>query len=819
MSVASVIIASGADVFDPSVIHEYGYGVLPNVVTSLEFERLLSASGPTQGKVLRPSDGREPGNIAFVQCVGSRSTVYGGEYCSSVCCMYALKEAIVAKEHSEGLGVHIFAMDLRAFGREFEDYRLRAEDEHGILITRNNRIAALEETSQGNNIIVRYSEEAEIREKVFDLVVLSVGLQPPQSLGKLSEVLDIDLERYGFCATPRFAPIESSRPGIYAVGMLEGPKDIPDCVCQASAAATHSSLDAGIRGAEEAAEDLHEDAIAPGEEPRIGVFVCHCGINIGGVVDVPSVVEHVKTLPNVVHAEDNLYTCSVTTQEQIKESIKEHDLNRVVVASCSPRSYEKLFQETIREAGLNPYLFEMANIREHCSWVHSKEPERATGKAKGLVAAAVAKSRLLEPLSKISVPVTKTALVIGGGLSGMTAALSLAEHGIETHLVEKTKELGGNLRRITHTIVGNDPQELLEDLRTRLRASGNVTLHMETEVESVDGFVGNFHTKLTNGKAFDHGVVIVATGAVEYQPKEYLCGKNDRVMTQLELEDSMLKEDFNPQSIVIIQCVGSRTPEYHNCSRICCSTSIKNALWVKKRYPETPVYILFKDIRTYGFRERYYREASKRGIIFIRYSDENPPEVTEENGNLSVVVRDGFLMEDVILKPEYLILNAATRANPDNEELSEIIKIPLSGDGFFLEAHRKLRPVEFSTDGVFLCGLAQGPKFADENIAQAQAAVAKAMGVLSKDALSAGGSIATVDEDLCVGCETCEAVCPYSAISVDEEKSKAVVTEALCKGCGSCASGCPERAIALRHFTRDQILSQVTEIIEAGAVL
>ncbi|MCJ2557289.1 MAG: 4Fe-4S binding protein, partial [Candidatus Thermoplasmatota archaeon] len=408
----------------------------------------------------------------------------------------------------------------------------------------------------------------------------------------------------------------------------------------------------------------------------------------------------------------------------------------------------------------------------------------------------------------------KTALVIGGGLSGMTAALSLAEHGIETHLIEKTDELGGNLRRITHTLRGEDPQEMLKKAIGKVQSNERITLHMGTEVESVDGFIGNFHTTLANGDEFDHGVVIVATGAIEYKPTEYLYGKSDHVMTQLELEERMLHEDFKPESIVIIQCVGSRVPEYHNCSRICCSTSIKNALWVKERYPETPVYILFKDIRTYGFRERYYREASRKGVIFLRYDDENPPEVAEENGKLRVVVKDRYIMEEVLLEPEYVVLNAATRANPGNKALSEILKVPLSGDGFFLEAHRKLRPVEFSTDGMLLCGLAQGPKFTDENVAQAQAAASKAMVVLSKDTLAAGGSIAHVDEEVCVGCETCEAICPYSAIQVDDEKGKAVVTEALCKGCGSCASGCPERAITLRHFTRDQILSQVTAIIE-----
>jgi heterodisulfide reductase subunit A len=607
INVAAVILAPGADVVDPSIIHEYGFGYHLNIITSLEFERLLSASGPTQGKIVRPSDRREPRNIAFVQCVGSRSLARGGEYCSSVCCMYALKEAIVAKEHVEGVDVHIFAMDLRAFGREFEDYRLRAEEEYGVQITRNNRVPSMEETA-GGNIIVTYVERGEILEKIFDMVVLSVGLQPHADFPALSKALGIDLNEHGFLGTRRFEPVESSRPGVYIAGVANAPMDIPDSVCQASAVANLALMDTS---GEEVlrVKELPEETDVSGEEPRIGVFICHCGINIGGVVDVPAVMEYVKSLPNVEYAEENLYTCSATTQEKIKECIQEHDLNRVVVASCSPRSYESMFQETIREVGLNPYLFEMANIREHCSWVHSKEPEKATDKAKLLVGAAIAKSRLLEPIQRTSVPVTKAALVMGGGLSGMTAALSLAEHGIETHLIEKTNELGGNLRRITHTLVGEDPQELLKNTIEKVQNNKNITLHMESEVESVDGFVGNFHTTLTNGKEIDHGVVILATGAVEYEPKEYLYGENNNVMTQLELEEKMLHEDFNPKSIVIIQCVGSRVPEYHNCSRICCSTSIKNALWVKKRNPETPVYILFKDIRTYGFRERFYREG------------------------------------------------------------------------------------------------------------------------------------------------------------------------------------------------------------------
>ncbi|MCJ2511949.1 MAG: FAD-dependent oxidoreductase, partial [Candidatus Thermoplasmatota archaeon] len=701
-----------------------------------------------------------------------------------------------------------------AFGREFEDYRIRAEKEYGIQITRNNRIASLEQTLEGDNIMIAYLEKGEIKEKVFDLVILAVGLQPHRNFSRLSETLGFDLDEYGFCLTQGFEPVQSSRPGVYVAGVLEGPKDIPDSVCQASAAADLSSQ-GGEEEVDRGSKDLPDEIDVSGKEPRVGVFVCHCGINIGGVVDVPSVVEHVRTLPNVTYAEDNLYTCSVTTQEKIKEAIKEHNLNRIVVASCSPRSYEKLFQETIREAGLNPYLFEMANIREHCSWVHSKEPEKATEKAKGLVAAAVAKARLLEPLQRTSTPVTNRALVIGGGLSGMTAALSLAEQGIGTHLVEKTKELGGNLRRITHTLVGEDPQELLEDMIGNVRSKEGITLHMESEAQSMSGFVGDFRTELSNGKEIDHGVVIVATGAVEYKPTEYLYGKNNHVMTQLELEERMLHEGFKPESIVIIQCVGSRVPEYHNCSRICCSTSIKNALWVKERYPETPVYILFKDIRTYGFRERYYREASSKGVIFLRYDDKNPPEVAEENGKLRVVVKDRYIMEEVLLEPEYIVLNAATRANPDNKALSEILKVPLSGDGFFLEAHMKLRPLEFSTDGVYLCGFAHSAKPSEESIAQSRGVAAKVLGLFSKDRIEVEPLIAYVNESQCRWCGRCADVCVFGAIDIVESEGVkyAKINDVLCKGCGACVVACPTGAMDVHGFTSGQ-LDKIIECLE-----
>ncbi len=815
LNVGSILVAFGAKPFDPTIVPQYGYGVLPNVVTSLELERMLSASGPTMGKILRPSDGKQPEKIAFLQCVGSRNEVYGHTYCSSVCCMYALKEAIDAHEHHDKIESSIFCMDMRAYGKEFEDYRIRAEEEYGVRIIRNNRIAVVEETLHGNNLVIHYSKEGQIKEEMFDLVVLSVGLEPMDDIEDISKKLGISLNEFDFCKTSLFTPVETSVPGISVCGMFEAPKDIPDTVAQASGAASLSSRSSKRVQSTEVEKELPPERDILEEEPRIGVFVCHCGLNIGGVVNVPEVAKYAKGLPGVVHAEDNLYTCSLDTQKKIKDAISEHGLNRVIVASCSPRSYEKLFQETIREGSLNRYLFEMANIREHCSWVHPDNPEAATAKAKRLVRMAVAKVRLFQPLERITVPVTKSALVVGGGISGMIASLEIAQQGFEVHLVEKSDQLGGNMNRITSTIWGEDPVAFLNEKKDACQNESNVNTHLNTQVEDFQGYIGNFHTRLTDGAEIDHGVVILATGAVEYKPTEYLYGEHANVITQLELEQKLVSDDFDPKEVVIIQCVGSRTKDFPNCSRICCTESMKNALELKEKRPECSVYVIFKDIRTYGFKELCYKQASQEGVIFVRYDDENLPIVRRGNP-LEVEVKDGFLNEEVLMKPDFVVLNAAVRPNPDNDELSETFKVPLSKDGFFLEAHAKLRPVDFATDGIFLCGLAQGAKFTDENIAQAMAAAARALTILTKEQIESEGVVSWVNEDLCVGCRTCETICPFGAIEVDPDTKKSKVSEPICKGCGTCAAGCPERAITLKHFSRDQIIAQVTAAIEEG---
>jgi len=822
LDVGSVILAPGFEEFDPRLKSEYGYSRYPNVVSSIEFERILSASGPYGGMVLRPSDGEIPRKVAFIQCVGSRDAKLGNNYCSSACCMYGIKEAVIAMEHSPGVQCTIFFMDVRAYGKEFDDYYIRAEKEHGVKFVRS-RVSHIDEVLGSRNLIVRYVDDQGSKDEEFDLVVLSVGMRPPKNAQELAKTMGIELNKYNFCSTQTFSPLNTSRPGVYVCGAFSAPKDIPESVAQASgAAAKAASMIAPERGKLTVAKEYPPERDVSGEEPRIGVFICHCGINIGGIVNVPEVVEYAKTLPNVVYAEHNLYTCSQDTQKRIREKIKEHNLNRVIVASCTPRTHEPLFRETVQEAGLNIYLFEMANIRDQCSWVHMHEHEKATEKAKDLVRSIVAKSRLLNPLKKPMINIVPVGLVIGGGLAGMTAALELAKQGFEVHLVEKERELGGNLRSIYYLLESEDPQERLRAIIKEVTDNEKIHVHLNAQIVNIEGYIGNFKTTLShNGdkKEINHGIVIVATGAVEYKPTEYLYGNDGRVLTQHELEEKLAKGDFKAKTVAMIQCVGSRNDENPNCSRICCAQAVKNALKIKDLSPETDVYVLYKDIRTYAFKEDYYRKAASEGVLFIRYDDENKPKVTRENGNLKVLVREPVLKMWVPIEPDLLALSAATVPNSDNERIAKMLKVPLSKDGFFLEAHMKLRPVDFATDGVFLCGLAHSPKSVEESISQACAAAARAITILSKKALEVEGAIASVNEDLCGGCRICEAVCEYGAIEMKEKDGKLTshVLEALCKGCGTCGSSCPTGAITMLHFSDDQILAQVRAALKEEA--
>jgi heterodisulfide reductase subunit A-like polyferredoxin len=814
LNVGSIILAPGYTVFDTSNKIEYGHGIYPNVLTNIEFERMLSASGPTQGNIMRPSDRTVPRKIAFIQCVGSRDVQTGNTYCSSYCCMAALKQAVIAKEHVPGLRSKIFFMDTRAFGKEFEEYLSRAENEYGVEIERNNRVPNVIEDPNTHNLYLIHHVGPEILEDDFEMVILSVGARPPASAAAAAGIMGVQLNKFGFCETDELSPVETSVPGVFVCGMFSGPKDIPDSIAQASGAAGKvAALLSKEKGRLVRTKEYPPEKEVSQKVPRVGVFVCHCGINIGSVVDVPSVVEYATKLPNVVYAERNLYTCSSDTLKKIKSVIEEHDLNRVVVAACTPRTHEPLFQNACREAGLNRHLFEMANIRDQCSWVHRQEPERATKKAKDILRMAVTRVSMLNPLLQAKIPVTPVALVIGGGLSGMSAAMEIANAGYEVHLVERERELGGHLKRIYHTLSGVDPQRTFKRLEQGLFKHRNVRLHLGDEVSEVKGYVGNYESTLKSGEKVKHGVVVVATGAVEYTPTEYLYGKNPKVIRQTELGRLLAKKQFKADNVVIIQCVGSRTQEHPNCSRICCSTAMANAVKMKKEHPDTNVFVLYRDIRTFGFAEEHYNEAASLGIMFLRYDPSAPPEIVEEGQDLYVEVEEQFIERLVRIRADYVVLNAAIHPNPENKKLATMLKVPLTKEGYFLEAHVKLRPVDFATDGVFLCGMAHSPRLIGESISQSLAAAARAFTVLSKPFIEAEGVISIVDESKCTGCGTCIDICPYGAMRKNE-RGLAEVVAAACKGCGNCAATCPELAVSIANYSDEQLLAMVKSVLE-----
>jgi heterodisulfide reductase subunit A2 len=825
VEVGSVILAPGFQAFDPGVYDTYGYGKYPNVITSMQFERILSASGPFEGHLIRPSDRTQPKKIAWLQCVGSRDIHHGAHgYCSGVCCMYAIKEAIIAKEHAKGgLDTAIFFMDMRTYGKDFERYYDRARDEIGVRFIRS-RIHSVEPAAPGSDslVLVYADESGEIQSEGFDLVVLSVGLEIPADLRELADRLQISLDESGFVATSDFSPVATSRPGIFACGAFPGPKDIPYSVMEASAAsAAAGAVLCGSRNT------LTREKTYPAEEPvmtmepRVGVFVCHCGINIGSVVNVPGVRDYARTLPNVVYVADNLFTCSQDTQKLIREAIEEHRLNRVVVAACTPRTHEPLFQETIREAGLNRYLFELANIRDQDSWVHQAEPEKATEKAKDLVRMAVAKVALLEPIEDLRVPLNQSALVVGGGIAGMNAALSLADQGFKSTIIEEKTELGGHGLKVKHTWKGDPVRPYIEDLRDRVLHHQNIEVLLGSKIIQVEGFVGQFTTTVkTNGseRALEHGVAILATGAHSLEPDLYLYGQSDRVTRWHELEDLFEKQPERlrkAEAIAFIQCVGSREPERPYCSKICCTASVQQAVAFKTRNPNLDVYVLYRDLRTFGLREELYRKARELGVLFIRFAQNEKPSVEEISlggkEKIQITVKDHILGRPIRLLVDYL--NLATAIIPKGlEELSKFFKVPLNQDGFLLEAHMKLRPVDFATDGIFVCGLAHYPKAIEESIAQAQAAAARAAKVLAKPYVEVAPVVSMVDQDACIGCALCEANCPFGAIRLHKVVGKGFRAETIsasCKGCGICSASCPQKAIDMMHFRGRQIVAAI----------
>ncbi len=827
LNVGSVVLAPGFTPFDPSKFDNYQYAKLPNVITSMEFERILSASGPSSGHITRQSkDKTEPKKIAWFQCVGSRDmNKCDNSYCSSVCCMYAIKEAVIAKEHqNEDLDCAIFFMDMRTHGKEFERFYENAREKHGVRFIRS-KVHSVTPVADTDDLEIRYiTEDGDLKTEVFDLIVLSVGLEISPEIADLAKRLNLEMTPGNFCQTQTFSPVETSREGVFVCGAFQGPKDIPQAVIDSSAAATAAGeILTQARNSRTSEPEIIPEIDVANEPPRIGVFVCRCGVNIAGVVDVPGTAEYAATLPYVEYATDNLYSCSQDTQEIISQIIKDKKLNRVVIAACTPKTHEPLFQETLTNAGLNKYLFEMANIRNQDSWVHKSNPDLATKKAKDLVRMAVFKVALMEPLNEAELEVNQTAMVVGGGISGIAATKSLARQGYETHIIEKSSQLGGQARGLYRTAKGEDIQEKLSALVDEIEKNEKIHVHLDTEIAHVDGFVGNFETTLSsNGKeeTLEHGVAIIATGASPLKPDEYSYGKDSRIGTALELDRKFIEKDPSLKDLntaVFIQCVGSREPERMYCSRVCCTHSVDNALALKRLNPEMNVFVLYRDLRTYGEKEYIFKEAREAGVIFFRYALEDKPKINIAEGKVLVRVKDHVIGRPVEIETDLLTLATALVPNRD-DQLANLFTVPINDDGFFVERHAKLGPSEFATDGVFLCGLAHYPKPIDEAIAQGQAASSRAVTLLARETIFTSGTIAETEPALCSQCGVCVSVCPYVAPSFAEEgpwTGRAEINPVLCKGCGLCVASCRSGAIHLKGFDNDQIFSQIFALSEA----
>ncbi len=828
LKVSAIILSLGYALSDPTEYEELGFGRFPNVIHSMQYERLASRSGPTEGVVMRPSDGQLPERIAWLQCVGSRDEKH--PYCSSICCMYATKEAMLAKERTGDVHCQIFMMDERAFNKEFNAYYQQAQEKFGVEYTRC-RISIVLEDPETNDLLLRYpDEDGNFVEDRFDMVVLSVGALPPNGSRDLANLLGIELNPYGFCQTDKFAPLETSQPGIYVCGTFSSPKEIAETILDAAGAAGDVmrllSDQVGARAFGREYPFLVEPGTLPperdvdGEEPRIGVFVCRCYPSIAGIVDTDAVAEFAAGLPGVVHVEETDYACLQEGQALIRQTIEEQDLNRLVVAACSHRTHESLFQRIARESGLNPYLVEVANIREHCAWSHTDDPQGATRTAKELVRLSVARAGLAEPVSKQAIEPVRGALVIGGGVSGMTAALNIADAGYDVTLVERQPGLGGNLQHIYYVAEGENPQRLLRDLVNRVLGHQRIDVLVSSEVVSHEGSVGAFRSTVRTASGevqIDHGVTIVATGGQECRDEVYLLGQDDRVVTSLDLEDIITHrpqqiEDLD--EVVFIQCV-RRPGGVEYCSRTCCTNTMKNATRIKLLNPDCRVVVLYKDIITYGFREQYYTEARQRGVLFVRYDEEHMPQVRlDDEGELEVVTWEPSLKQDIVMHPDLLALSMAIQPSAGTERLARILDVPLSSEGFFLESHLKMRPMDFAREGIFLCGMAHYPRFIEECITNAQAAAGRAITILATPKMYIGGVVSVVDQDKCVGCLTCVRTCPfdipkvrYEDVGVGEIKGAAWIDPALCTGCGTCTGECPAKAIQLTAYRDDQILS------------
>ena len=830
IEVGAIILALGFKVYDSEGLEELGYGRLPNVIQAMQYERLASRSGPTEGIVTRPSDGKQPRSIAWLQCIGSRDQ--NNTFCSSICCMYTTKEAILAKQRlGKEVDCGIFIMDERAFNKEYSAYFSKARNSHNIKY-HHCRISNIKEDPQTGDLLLQFAgASGELQEERYEMVVLATGLQPPESARYLADSLGIELNPFGFCQTDKFTPLQTTRPGVFVCGAFSSPKEIAETIIDASGAAAEVMrlLNDRLHTHQYSraypfisVNDIPPERDVSGEEARVGVFACTCGETISEIIDIPTLLHNISHFPDVKSVDIIEYACFPEVQDQLIQCIKEENLNRVVIAACSNRTHESLFQRSVRMAGLNPYLLEVVNLREQCTFVHQDQVHRANQKAIEMVRMAIGRVVVAEPVIKHEYRCLPSALVIGGGVSGMTAALTIADSGYDVHLVERSEALGGNLRNLYYVAEGYNPQRLLRDLVNRVRAHTRINIHTRTEIENHSGHVGQFRTTLRarrNGLSetfnIEHGVTIVATGAQE--AKQHSLLEFPLVITQQELEEKIIhhpEEITALDNVVMLQCVRPEgSPDY--CSRVCCTNTIKNAIRIKLFNPSCQVSVLYKNIVTYGFREEYYTEARRLGIVFIRYTDEKPPEVVLKDNRLFVSVYDITLDRWLSLPADLVPMSMSITPADGSQELSKLLRVPISSEGFYEEAQMKLRPMDFMRDGIFLAGMAHYPKFIEESISHALAAAGRALTLLSQETLYLGGVIAQVDPDLCVGCLTCTRTCPFAIPQVITEEGRvgvgglggaAFIDPALCQGCGTCTGECPANAIQLIHYTDEQMM-------------
>ena len=819
IEVGAILLGFGFEPFAAQRKGEYGFGRYENVMTSIQFERLLSTSSPTEGLPVRVSDGKKMEKIAFIQCVGSRDPSCGQDHCSTICCMYATKQAMIAKDRSPNLGVAFYYMDIRPMGKDYERYYERAKTEYGIEYIRS-AISSIKELQQTKNLLLTYvKEDGTFEEREFDAVILSLGFTPPQSIKDMAQRMDLQLNQQGFCQTDEFNPAQTSVNGIFVGGAFRGPRDIPETVVEgSSAAASAASFLFPNRLPQPPKEYPMEGALSE-EIPKIGVFLCHCGEELKKTLSLFDLILETKLLKEVVHVEEVSLACLPEDLDLIKKRIGEQGLNRIVIAGCSHREIRGAMEEMARGMGFNPTLIEYANIREQCAFVHEHYPKLATEKAMALIRMAVERARRSQPIRKGKQKIDKKGLVVGGGLAGMTASLQLAQQGYEVYLVEKEKELGGNLKGSFYTLKGSNPQYLLDRLVKQIESRGSIHLYSEAEVLGFEKKNGHFRTKIRHQneeKILDHGALILATGGKEVTPKEYLYGEDSRVITQRQLEKMIHFNDEglkNVHSIVMIQCVGSRDEEHPYCSRICCGHAVKNALKLKEKNPDMNIFVLYRDVRTYGFYESYYQEARGKGVIFIRYDLENKPKVASQDGSFQVSLFDPAMNRSITLSADHIVLSTGIEPN-NHQELAKIFDVDLNTDGFFMEANPKSAPLDFVDRGKFFCGLCHSPNFIEDTISQGNAAAARASALLSKEAIEEKTYLAYVIKRLCCGCGLCVTVCPYGARVLNEEEVKAEVIGSLCQGCGSCVIACRNAASQQKNFEKDLNLAALDAVID-----